>query len=141
MSSYRLVPAQGGPSKATVTDTANELGLHDALRYGPRSLATEIKSTSAIQQRLERWEEVQDQLKLTLQRNMYGLHMPVRQMMERKIVAQNHHMPAIAQFHSNVHLDVLMGRDETLEVADFFGDSATSLPLDIHADMEKERGI
>lgn len=34
------------------------------------------------------WEEVQDQLKLTLQRNMYGLHMPVRQMMERKIVAQ-----------------------------------------------------
>lgn len=30
-------------------------------------------------------------------------------------------MPAIAQFQSNVHLDVLMGRDETLEVADFFG--------------------
>lgn len=28
-------------------------------------------------------------------------------------------MPALPQ--SNIHLDILMGRDETLDVADFFG--------------------
>jgi len=140
MSSYRVVPTTGGPSKASVTDTSNELGLHDALRHGPRSLATEVKG-NAVQQRLERWEETQDQLKLSMQRNMFGLHMPVRQLMERKIVSANPHMPALAQFQSNVHLDILMGRDETLDVTDIFGDQATGQPLDIHSEMERKRGI
>lgn len=30
-------------------------------------------------------------------------------------------MPALAQSQSNIHLDILMGRDETLDVADIFG--------------------
>lgn len=34
-----------------------------------------------------KWEETQDRLKLTMQRDIFGLHMPVRQMMERKLVA------------------------------------------------------
>lgn len=33
------------------------------------------------------WEETQDNLKLTLQRNLYGMHAPVRLLMERKIVS------------------------------------------------------
>ncbi|KAF8525226.1 proteasome maturation factor UMP1, partial [Hysterangium stoloniferum] len=157
--SYRIVPANGAPSKASVEDTSNSLGLHDTLRYGPRSLANDIKGRSVLQQRLEQWEETQDQLKLTLQRNLYGLHLPVRQMMERKIVSASPHMPAMAQFHSNVHLDILMGRDEALDVADFFGgkslnlimlysitelgsvDECTGLPLDIHSEMERKKGI
>ena len=32
------------------------------------------------------WEETQDNLKLNLQRNLYGMHLPVRQLMERKVV-------------------------------------------------------
>lgn len=32
------------------------------------------------------WEETQDNFKLNMQRNVYGLHMPVRQLMERNIV-------------------------------------------------------
>ncbi|KAF8588463.1 hypothetical protein K439DRAFT_634879 [Ramaria rubella] len=118
--SLRLVPADGGPSKASVKDTSNELGLHDTLRNGPRSLAHEVKGGSVLQQRLEKWEETQDNLKLTLQRNLYGLHMPTQ---------------------SNIHLDVLMGRDEMLDTADIFGDRDTSVPLDIHSEMERKRGI
>ncbi|KIJ45098.1 hypothetical protein M422DRAFT_29949 [Sphaerobolus stellatus SS14] len=142
MSSYRVVPTQSGPSKASVADTSNQLGLHDSLRHGgPRSLATEIKGGGPLQKRLEGWEETQDQLKLSMQRNMFGLHMPARQLMERKIVSGNPHMPAFAQFQSNIHLDILMGRDEMLDVEDIFGDQASALPLDIHADMERKRGI
>jgi proteasome maturation protein len=66
-------------------------------------------------------------------------------------------MPALSQ--SNVHLDILMGRDEMLDVADFFGgkvslfrcfsmlikvvtaDRETDAPLDIHSDMEKKKRI
>ncbi|GJJ07090.1 hypothetical protein Clacol_001289 [Clathrus columnatus] len=120
MSSYRIVPAQGGPSKASVQNTANSFGLHDTFRYGLRSLSQDIKS-NPVESRLDKWEETQDQMKLTLQRNLFGLHMPVRQMMERKLVASTPHMPALPGFDSNIHLDVLMGRDETLHVSDIFG--------------------
>ena len=66
-------------------------------------------------------------------------------------------MPALPQ--SNLHLDILMGRDETLEPADLFGGQyilpnrsktetdATLIGLeagpsmDIHSDMEKSRKI
>lgn len=68
-------------------------------------------------------------------RNLYGLHAPARLLMERKIVAavrscdrdtlsanstcaQNPHMPGMGR--SNIHMDILMGRDETLDPADFF---------------------
>ena len=50
--SLRLVPAKA-PVKASVSDTANSLGLHDTLKYGPRTLAEEIKSTNPLQARLE----------------------------------------------------------------------------------------
>lgn len=50
--SLRLVPAKA-PVKASISDTANSLGLHDTLKYGPRNLADEIKSTNPLQARLE----------------------------------------------------------------------------------------
>lgn len=34
-------------------------------------------------------------------------------------IGQNMHMPALPR--SNIHLDILMGRDELLDVADVFG--------------------
>jgi hypothetical protein len=104
-SSLRLVPAKA-PVKASISDTANSLGLHDTLKYGPRTLADEIKSTNPLQSRLEnvrhsmpcaitsakqgtyyQWNETQRSLKLTMHRNIYGLHAPMRQLMERKIVS------------------------------------------------------
>lgn len=88
------------------------------------------------------WEETQDNFKLNMQRNVYGLHAPVRQLMERSIVSfvsvtvlhrggasvahalsmQNPHMPTYRT--TNVHLDILMGRDETVEPADFMTSGA-----------------
>ena len=64
-------------------------------------------------------------------------------------------MPILPQ--SNLHLDILMGRDETLECADFMAPGASlshlailsetktvlaasemAQPMDIHADMERK---
>jgi proteasome maturation protein len=64
-------------------------------------------------------------------------------------------MPAMPQ--SNIHLDILEGRDEILDVTDFFRVSSTYIslpvahlplicfsdvptdpPMDIHADMERK---
>lgn len=50
--SLRLVPANGAKS-ASIKDTANSLGLHDSLAYGPRNIAAEVTTTSAVKERLE----------------------------------------------------------------------------------------
>ncbi|KAL0581411.1 hypothetical protein V5O48_000675 [Marasmius crinis-equi] len=136
--SLRLVPANT-PKSASIAQTSNSLGLHDTLQYGPRTIATEIKSEGGIRDRLENWEETQDNLRLTMMRNVHGLHAPMRILMERKMVTMNPHMPALPQ--SNIHLDILMGRDETIEAGDVFGEPIRAPPLDIHADMEKKRRI
>jgi len=133
-SSLRIVPTQG--PKATNSGATNHLGLHDTLQYGPRSMVNEFKSHSAIKDRIENWEETQDNMKLTLMRSLYGVSLPLQIMMERKIVAKNAHMPALPQ--SNIHLDILMGRDESLNVSDFFGGMESKPSMDIHGDMEKK---
>lgn len=103
---------------------------------GPFGICTLSFVVSVSLLRLIQWEETQDNLKLTMQRNIYGMHAPMRLMMERKIVSavsifmrsktaifkhlsQNPHMPALPQ--SNLHLDILMGRDESIGPADVFG--------------------
>ena len=48
----RIVPAST-PKSASIQDTANSLGLHDTLTYGPRSLATEVKTQSPVKDRLD----------------------------------------------------------------------------------------
>ncbi|KAG6837215.1 hypothetical protein H0H93_013083 [Arthromyces matolae] len=107
--SYRIVPASDAKS-ASVQETANSLGVHDTLRYGPRSLAAEVQT----------WEATQDNANLTIQRDVYGLHAPMRLMMERKIVSQGTSPFAGATRPSNLHLDILMGRDSIIEPADIF---------------------
>lgn len=41
---------------------------------------------SFSQRTVWQWEETQDNAKLTVQRNIYGMHAPMRLLMERKIV-------------------------------------------------------
>jgi proteasome maturation protein len=120
-------------------DTANSLGLHNTLEYGPRSIAAEVQSESNLGSRLENWDETQDNAKLTLQRNAYGLHAPMRLLMERKIVASGQPMFSEMMAPSNLHLDILMGRDETIEPVDIFGGMETGPPLDPHKETQRKR--
>lgn len=113
------------PTQAVHTHTESmstlhpEHGVHDAMRHGLRSLHDETAASAhhPLQHRLEQWDETQREWKLTMQRNTFGLGMPMRTMMERKIVSHTPHMPA--RRVALVHLDILDGRDETLEPYDF----------------------
>ncbi|KAF8203756.1 proteasome maturation factor UMP1 [Pholiota molesta] len=134
-SSLRIVPASNGKS-ATIKDTANSLGLHDTLQYGPRSLAAEIQTEGDLRNRLESWEATQDNLKLTLERNLFGMHAPMRRLMERKIVGTLPHTLSAPQ--TNIHLDILMGRDETIDAADVFLGRETGPIFDVHNEIQKK---
>ncbi|KAI6134192.1 proteasome maturation factor UMP1 [Pisolithus thermaeus] len=136
--SMRIIPP--APSKsASLNDTANSLGLHDTLQFGPRSIAAETKSTNSLQHRLHHWEETQDNLKLTMLRDLYGLHAPARLLMERRAVSTNPHMPASQR--SNIHLDILMGRDETLAPSDLFLGMEHGPSLNTHTEMERKQHL
>lgn len=49
---FRIVPTTSS-KVASVQDTANALGVHDSLIYGPRTIAAEISSQSSLKERLE----------------------------------------------------------------------------------------
>lgn len=90
-SSLRLVPGAPSTTSVSVTSTSHPVhaGVHDTMRYGPRNLAEEASSASGqhpLQHRLENWELTRDNLKLTMQRNMFGMAAPIRTLMERRIV-------------------------------------------------------
>lgn len=90
--SLRMVPgpSAGASATADMSSTAHRehAGVHDALRHGSRNLAHETSSASKqpLQARLEHWEQTRDTLKLTLQRNMYGMGVPIKTAFERKTV-------------------------------------------------------
>jgi len=133
-SSLRIVPASVSKS-ASVKDTSNSLGLHDTLQYGPRSLAAEVKSEGTLKDRLQNWEATQYNLKLTLERNLFGMHAPMRRLMELKIVTNT---PMYGGPRANLHLDILMGRDEVIEPSDVFLGMETGPSLDPHNEMQKK---
>ncbi|KAI8061500.1 proteasome maturation factor UMP1-domain-containing protein [Gilbertella persicaria] len=109
---------------STLNTTHAEFGGHDAMRYGTRSIKSE-------------WETTQWELKLNLARQAYGMHAPIKMMMERSLIEKRQRMPAIPS--SNLHLDILTGRDETIDYEDFLNNPAESTDmLDIHASMEQK---
>ncbi|ORY73076.1 proteasome maturation factor UMP1 [Leucosporidium creatinivorum] len=140
--SLHLVPSASNASgSVSIASTANSLGLHDAMRYGTRSLAADVAPKHPLENRLEGWEETQENLQMTLQRSMYGLHAPVRHMMERNIVKQSPLPTSFGGFMrpSNLSLDILMGKDEEINFGDVLTDRVQTAELgDFHTAMEKK---
>ncbi|SPO41849.1 related to UMP1 - proteasome maturation factor [Pseudozyma flocculosa] len=142
--SLAVVPpprAANGVLSTHATSHREHLGVHDALRFGPQNLhhTTSLSTAHPAQNRLEKWDETRDNLNLTMQRNLFGLGAPVRTLMERRIVSHNPHFPT--QGMSNLHLDILNGKDETLEPVDFLPSEVASEQLDIHSHMERKYRI
>ncbi|CAO1617490.1 unnamed protein product [Parajaminaea phylloscopi] len=158
--SLRMVPgpAAGASSSVSMATTAHpeHAGVHDAMRHGARNLAFETSSAEKhpLQARLESWDQTRDTLKLTLQRNMYGMGVPVRSAFERQALQWDPHFPTLHQFPGNgiggstrggfcqFQRDILDGNDESIGPKDFLPTPAISGPqVDIHAVMEQKYGI
>ncbi|RIB12506.1 proteasome maturation factor UMP1 [Gigaspora rosea] len=136
--SLRAVPSANPPSTKSVADTANSYGVHDTFRYGLRSIETEISPAHPLENRLKQWEETQTNLKLTMQRRIYGIHAPIRHLMERSIVSRMQRLPGLPS--SNFGMEILMGKDETIEFEDFLNELSTEI-VDVHTAMEQKLGI
>lgn len=75
------------------------------------------------------WDQTQATMKLQMARNAYGLGAPLRTMMERQIVSSDSALPQFS--HSQFQLDILNGKDTTLDVEHFFNSAFPCVsPLD-----------
>lgn len=112
---------------------------------------------------MAQWEETQEQLRFTMQRNAFGMHMPIRQAMERQLVSHVLGFPyaqaatrlTVVQDPSfpglntvgNLHLDILRGKDDSLDLSDVLlcakEESVATGALDneFHSVMEKKHRI
>lgn len=91
--SYVLVPPQYASHTRVSTNASTShpvyAGVHDTMRHGLNNVLHHVSTQShhPIQNRLENWEATQDNLKLTMQRNIHGIGAPAHTLMERKIVS------------------------------------------------------
>lgn len=91
--SYVLVPPPYASHTRVSTNASTShpvyAGVHDTMRHGLNNVLHHVSTQShhPIQNRLENWEATQDNLKLTMQRNIHGIGAPAHTLMERKIVS------------------------------------------------------
>ncbi|KAG0310845.1 hypothetical protein BGZ97_012273 [Linnemannia gamsii] len=141
--SLRLAPSSkaSSASSASVLDTSNSYGLHDTMRFGMRQIASEVSSKHPLENRLAEWDNTQMELKMNMARNMYGMHAPIKMAMERSLVIQARG-PSMLPQRSNLGLDILAGKDESIDFEDFLNVPEMSTDMvDVHVVMERQLGI
>lgn len=102
----RLLPGQepsASVSAAQQPTAHTEFKVHDSMRHGPSaSVSQDLKPSHSLDTHLQRvcflpslvlynyyffkWEANQDQMRAAMQRQIYGLHAPLRTKMERSIL-------------------------------------------------------
>ncbi|KXS12505.1 hypothetical protein M427DRAFT_59448, partial [Gonapodya prolifera JEL478] len=127
---FLLVPSAHEPNPTSQTSStlshlhnSAEYAVQDTLRHGFRSVKGDVMREGfkhPVEGRVgESWAATKTNLKYNMYRTMYGVHAPIRLQMERALVSQPRRLPVLPT--SNFALDILEGRDETLEFEDFLG--------------------
>ncbi|MBW0478002.1 hypothetical protein O181_017717 [Austropuccinia psidii MF-1] len=139
MASYVVVPPNHATPSTIKTDVhQNELATGSAL----------VAPHHPLKNRIANWQQTQDKFKFTLQRDIYGSAFPLRQMMERDLIKRDSVRLPGQPKPSNLHLDILMGRDEMIAEEDAFlphpyvaGECSIDNKADFRSQMERELKI
>ncbi|KAF2279627.1 UMP1-domain-containing protein [Westerdykella ornata] len=158
MSSLRFIPPKPHPTYLTPeTSAPSAPGVHDTLRSRlglsttpiPTSSSSstsktpapqlQLQSTHPLEARLAQWRTQQDALKMEMLRRQFGIAEPVRRGMELKIAREGEWRPQVLGGPSNVHSDILAGRDAEIGWEDVFvGNENREVP-DFHTEMEARK--
>jgi proteasome maturation protein len=105
-----LKPTQGAASVSVV---------HDTLTHGLASTSSTINSRHPLESRIKNWDTQQDQLKLEMAKRLGGIGEVIRIATERKVVGEDFRPVALGG-PSNLHLDILTGRDTRIDIDDIY---------------------
>ncbi|KAJ1960026.1 hypothetical protein GGI12_004029 [Dipsacomyces acuminosporus] len=134
--SFKIEEATNRNTSAALPVSA-EFGIQDVIRQGPSSrVDQEFTAAHPLESRLANWENSQLNMKLHMQRRIYGLHAPLRTMMEIQAVKQAPF--SLDTGTSRFQLDILTGKDETIDAEDIFSDSSEVELPDVHLMLSKK---
>ncbi|XP_065885861.1 proteasome maturation protein-like [Dysidea avara] len=112
-------------------------GAHDPLRYGVASAKSDVIPAHPLEYVERHYEVNKEELSYQALRHSQGLHAPLKLKMERMLVSKVGRMPPLHS--SNLAMDTLTGRDETVEFCDYLNVSwDTEVNVDGHLAMEKK---
>lgn len=108
------------------------------MRNGLYQVKSSIQGQHPLEARLSQWSETKTNLQMSMYRQTFGLAAPIKLQMERMLVRQTETLIPVTKHH-NLGLDILMGRDDTIEFEDYLGYVKTPLvSIDPHSAMEKK---
>ncbi|KAJ3417402.1 hypothetical protein HDV05_004867 [Chytridiales sp. JEL 0842] len=136
----RLVPDPQAKASVSAVGQNTAYGVNDTFRDGLQTVRGNLLGSHPLEAHLNNWDETQEQLKFSMARNVHGLHAPIRLQMEKTLVSQTMRPPLLKP--SKIGLDILSGKDTTIEFEDFLGvtEAETTL-LDVHGTMERAYGL
>ncbi|KAI1074658.1 proteasome maturation factor UMP1 [Whalleya microplaca] len=162
--SMRIVPATSHSNTFThlpkSTSAPSAPGVYDTLRegLGPSPHHSSPQSTTAdstppvsrhpLEARLRAWEATQEGVRMASLRKTFGMAEPIRRGMELKIAREGEWRPLAlgggAARTSGVHVDVLRGKEASIEWEDVFtGEEQAGAGVvgGIHEEMERKLKI
>lgn len=87
---------------------------------GPLNISSKINNRHPLESRIQNWETTQHELKLEQYRRIFGAAEPIKRTMELKIVEQTDFMPNALGNASNVHRDILLNKDTSIDWEDIY---------------------
>ncbi|KAK6515260.1 hypothetical protein TWF506_007603 [Arthrobotrys conoides] len=139
--SLRLVPSSSQPTKlslpsSSTTGAPASHSVHDTIRHGLPTTSADLNSHHPLENRLKNWEATQENLKMESLKRTFGLAEPVRRGMEKMIVGADFR-PAVLGGPSNLHMDILNGRECWIDWEDVFvGDRLDGETPDFHTEFD-----
>ncbi|KAH3680902.1 hypothetical protein WICMUC_000045 [Wickerhamomyces mucosus] len=124
--SLRIVPDKNHHSQIDSTKfgevAPSAQGLQDIIRTneGPLNISSQINSRHPLEARVQDWEKTQHELKLEQYRRIFGASEPIKRVMELNIVEKTDFVPISLGGQSNVHRDILLNKDTSIDWEDIY---------------------
>jgi len=108
-------------------------------RNGSSNLKSEITSAHPVQIIEQQYEKKREETKRNLLSKVYGAHVPLKMQMEETILSQFQRFSGLP--NSFVGLETLMGKDTTIDFADYLNvPEFYEKQVDVLSEMEKRIG-
>ncbi|OBA27191.1 hypothetical protein HANVADRAFT_23830 [Hanseniaspora valbyensis NRRL Y-1626] len=145
--------------QSQVSTTKNSEFVNNAIPSLPDKLkqqstvpiAMKIKGKHPLQERLQQWEQKQFQLKLEQEKKVFGLHLPMKIMMEKEIIDSVDNFSIVnelrkeSQLHpaTSIHQDIINNKEYDIDYEDIYYTSNiisnnSDKNTDVHTAIEKQ---
>lgn len=142
----RVVPESNFQSEVSSTkygEVAESVALPDTLKTGrgPLSISSQVNGRHPLENRLKNWEKTQNDLKLESYKRIFGAAEPIRRVVELNVVDNTDFQPSSLGPASNIHRDILLNKDASVDWEDVYSGHDEEVTKDFHSELEGRLGL